>query len=169
MSKKYSFPDYDKNLALKLSVEMWLIIVYFLRPLVLKVLTIKMGRGATSGNTSWLKEIIYPDDFGFFIAILAALPVIPVMIAYNKRKPGASDAIKTLWRNGTNFLSVAAILNIIVIFIPLVVKPFYHITMLSWIQLAVAVGVLIFLRTSQRVKDTFADFPEDSDKKDQKY
>ena len=168
MSSKYSISDYDKNLVLKPTLEIWLIIIYFLRPFILKISTIQMGRGLKNENVKLLKESIYPDDFSFFIAILAALPVIPVMIAYNKRKPGASDYHKTLWRNGANFLTAAAALNIVIIFLPLVVKPFYHITMSGWVQVAIAVGILIFLRTSQRVKDTFADFPEDPDVKDQK-
>ena len=126
-----------------------------------------MGRGLKNENVKLLKEAIYPDDFSFFIAILAALPIIPVIIAYSKRKPGASDFIKTLWRNGVNFLIATAVLNIIIIFVPLAVKPYYHINMLGWIQLAIAVGIIIFLSTSQRVKDTFADFPEESDEKDQ--
>lgn len=159
MSKKYSFSDYDKNVCLKLNFGMWLVIIYFLRPFILAISSVQMGRGNKSASVSGLKDMIYPDDFGFFIGCLAALPVIPVIVAYIKRKPGASDSIKKLWHNGTKFLTAAAILNIIVIFAPPRAGASYHITTLGWVQLAIAVGIVIFLYTSQRVKDTFADFP----------
>ena len=127
-----------------IGLAIWLVIIYFLRPFILKVSSIQMGQGLKNENVKLLKETVYPDDFSFFIAILAVLPIIPVMIAYSKRMPGASDSIKTLWRNGVNFLIVAAVLNIIIIFVPLAVKPFYHINMLGWIQLAIAVGIIFF-------------------------
>jgi hypothetical protein len=37
----------------------------------------------------------------------------------------------------------------------------YRINMLGWVQLAIAVYIIFYLYTTQRVKDTFADFPKD--------
>ena len=165
MSKKYSFSDYDKNVCLKLSLGTWLAIIYFLRPLILQLSSIQMGRGNKAAGAGGLKDAIYPDDFSLFIAILATLPIIFLIVAWIKRKPGASDFIKKLWRNGKNFLIATALLNIVIIFVPLIMKDYYRITTLDWVQIIVAVGIIIFLSTSQRVKDTFADFPEDSNDK----
>ena len=159
MSKKYTFSDYDKNVCLKPGFGFWIAIIYFLRPFILAISSVQMGRGYKNANVSGLKDMIYLDDFGFFIGCLAALPVIPVIIAYIKRNPEASDFIKKLWRNGVNFLTAAAVLNIIILFIPPRTGASYHITTLGWTQLTIAVGIIIFLNTSQRIKDTFADFP----------
>ena len=48
MSRVYPFTAYDKHMSLKLDSNMWLIIVYFLRPFILKVSTIQMGRSEVS-------------------------------------------------------------------------------------------------------------------------
>ena len=159
MSKKYSFSDYDKNVFLKPGFGFWLVIIYFLRPFILAISSVQMGRGYKNASVSGLKDMVYPDDFGFFIGCLAALPVIPLIIAYMKRKPGASDSIKKLWHNGAKFLTTAAILNIVILFIPSRTESTYHLTMLDWAQLTIAVGIIFFLYSSQRLKDTFADFP----------
>jgi len=119
----------------------------------------QMGRGSKNASVSGLKDMVYPHDFALFIGILAALPVIVVLVAYVKRKPGASDSIKRLWRNGANFLTAAAVLNIIIIFVPPGTGASYQITKFGWAQLIIAVGIIIFLYTSRRVKDTFSDFP----------
>jgi hypothetical protein len=161
MSKLYSFSDYDKYMSLKLDLEMWLIIAYFLRPFIMKVSTIQMGRGAKSDSVSGLKDLVYPDDFGFFIAFLATIPVILLVIAYAKRKPGASGLVRKLWHHGRTLLVATAILNMIIIFIPFLMDLTYRINMLGWAQLAIAVFILFYLYTTQRVKDTFADFPKD--------
>ncbi len=87
------------------------------------------------------------------------LKVFPVIIAFVKRKPNASDSIKKLWRNGANFLTVAAVLNAVILFVPYTRGSVYHITTIGWVQLAIVIGIIIFLKTSQRVKDIFTDFP----------
>lgn len=161
MSKLYSFSDYDKYMSLKLDFNMWLIIAYFLRPFILKISTIQMGRGTKSDSVSGLKDMVYPHDFGFFIAFLATIPVLLLVLAYAKRKPGASSWVRKIWHNGRTLLIAAAVLNIIIIFVPFLMDLTHRINMLGWAQLAIAIYVIYYLYTTQRVKDTFADFPKD--------
>ena len=159
MPKKYSISDYDKYVCLKPGFKIWLVIIYFLRPYILFVSAIQMGFGTKNANVSGLKDAFYPDDFGFFLACIVALPVILVIIAYVKRKPGASEFIQKLWRNGLKLLTSVAVLNIVILFVPGKLGSTYHITMIDKVQLVIAVVIIIFLYSSKRVKDTFADFP----------
>jgi len=162
MSKLYSFSAYDKYMSLKLDSGTWLIIAYFLRPFILKVSTIQMGRGgANSASVSGLKDMVYPTDFGFFLAFLATIPVLILVFAYVKRKPGTSGLVRKIWHNGRMLLVVAAVLNMIIIFVPFLVDLTHRINMLGWAQLAIAIFIIHYLYTTQRVKDTFADFPQD--------
>ena len=163
MSKVYPFTAYDKHMSLKLDSNMWLIIVYFLRPFIMKISTIQMGRGAKSDSVSGLKDLVYPNDFGFFLAFIATVPVLMLIFAYAKRKPGASDLIQSIWRNGRNLLVAAAVVNIIVIFIPFFMHLTHSINVYGWGQLAVAIGIIVYLYQSKRVTDTFADFPIESE------
>ena len=169
MSKLYSFSDYDKYLSLKINFELWLIIAYFLRPFILKISTIQMGRGAKSDSVSGLKDLVYPNDFGFFLAFLATVPVFLVVYAYMKRKPEAPDYIRTLWRNSNHLMVIAAVLNIVIVFIPFLASTAYRVNLMGWGQVAIAVYIIFYLLTTRRVKDAFADFPAvieaDEDKK----
>ncbi|MGB5716315.1 MAG: DUF2919 family protein [Gammaproteobacteria bacterium] len=163
MSRVYPFTAYDKYMSLKLDSNMWFIIVYFLRPFLLKVSTIQMGRGAKSDSVSGLKNLVYPNDFGFFLAFVATIPVLLLVFAYAKRKPDASEFVQSLWRNGKKLLVAAAVLNIIVIFIPFLADITHSINIYGWGQLAAAVAIIIYLYSSKRVTDTFADFPEETE------
>ena len=163
MSKVYPFTAYDKHMSLKLDSNMWLIIVYFLRPFIMKISTIQMGRGAKSDSVGGLKDLVYPNDFGFFLAFIATVPVLMLIFAYAKRKPGASDLIQSIWRNGRNLLVAAAVVNIIVICIPFFMHLTHSINVYGWGQLAVAIGIIVYLYQSKRVTDTFADFPIESE------
>lgn len=161
MSKLYSFNDYDKYMSLKLDFELWLIIVYFLRPFIMQVSTIQMGRGAKSDSVSGLKDLVYPNDFGFFLAFLATIPVLLLIMVYIKRKPGASGWVRRIWHKGKQLLLATAVLNMIIIFIPFLMDLTHKINMLGWGQLAIAAYIVFYLYTTQRVTDTFADFPKD--------
>ena len=168
MSKIYNFNDYDKYLSLKINFELWLIIAYFLRPVILKISTIQMGRGAKSDSVSGLKDLVYPDDFGFFLAFLTMIPVVLVIFAYMKRKPDAPDYIRTLWRNCGKLLLLATALNIVVVFVPFLFDMAYRINLVGWGQLAIAAYIMFYLLTTRRVRDTFADFPVDTEADDGK-
>jgi phosphoglycerol transferase MdoB-like AlkP superfamily enzyme len=163
MSKVYPFSAYDQYMSLKLDSNMWLIMVYFLRPFILKVSTIQMGRGTKSDTVSGLKDLVYPNDFGFFLAFVATVPVLMLIFAYAKRKPEAADYVRTIWRNGRKLLVAAAVLNVIIIFVPFLIHLTHSINVYGWGQLAVAIGIIVYLYQSKRVTDTFADFPKESD------
>jgi hypothetical protein len=163
MSKVYPFSAYDKHMSLKLDSNMWLIIVYFLRPFIMKISTIQMGRGAKSDSVSGLKDLVYPNDFGFFLAFIATVPVLILIFAYAKRKPDASELIQSIWRNGRNLLVAAAVVNIVVIFIPFVMNLTHSINAYGWGQFAVAIGIIYYLYQSKRVTDTFSDFPKETE------
>jgi len=163
MSKVYPFSAYDKYMSLKLDSNMWLVMVYFLRPFILKISTIQMGRGSKSDTVSGLKDLVYPNDFGFFLAFVATVPVLMLIFAYAKRKPGASDLIQSIWRSGRKLLVAAAVLNVIIIFVPFLIHLTHSINVYGWGQLAVAIGIIVYLYQSKRVTDTFADFPKESE------
>ena len=163
MSRVYPFSAYDKYMSLKLDSNMWLVIVYFLHPYLLKMSTFQMGRGPKSDNVSGLKNLIYPDDFGFFLAFVASIPVLLLMVAYAKRKPDAAQWVRTIWGNGRNLMATAAVLSVIVVFVPFLAELSHSIPVYGWGQLAVAAGILYYLFTCKRVADTFADFPADSE------
>jgi len=108
-----------------------------------------------------LKDLVYPNDFGFFIAFLATIPVLLLIMVYIKRKPGAPGWVRKIWHKGKQLLLATAVLNMIIIFIPFLMDLTHKINMLGWGQLAIAAYIIFYLYTTQRVKDTFADFPQD--------
>ena len=76
-----------------------------------------------------------------------------------KRKPDAPDYIRRLWHNSGKLLLLTAVLNIVIVFVPSLVGMAYRINLLGWGQLVIAACIIVYLLTSRRVKDTFADFP----------
>jgi len=159
MSRVYPFSAYDKYMSLKFDSNAWLVIGYLLHPLVLKISTFQMGRGSKSSSVSGLKDLVYPDQFSFFLAFTACIPVLILLFVYVKRKPDSSDLVRRLWHSGRRWLFAAAALSAVTVFIPFVADLTHTVDVVGWARLAIAAGIIYYLATSLRLKDTFADFP----------
>lgn len=165
MSRVYSFKEYDQYICLKPPAEFWLIALFFFRPYLLKLSSFQFGRGGVkTGAVSRLYEIVYPDDFGFFLAIVATVPMLLLFFALAKRKPGAPELARKIWHNGIMFLALASILNVVVIFIPIFIGRVHGIHILDIAQLLAVALIIVYLFRSVRLRDTFADFPAESSK-----
>lgn len=162
MNRVYSFKEYDQYLSLKPGPGFWLITLFFLRPYLLKLSTFQRGRGPKTEAVSRLYEIVYPDNFGFFLAVIATLPVVLLLVALMKRKPGAPELVRRIWRNGIWLLTFAAVLNVIVVFIPIFIGRVHGIHVLDIAQLLITLLSLAYITRSVRLRDTFADFPAES-------
>lgn len=82
-----------------------------------------------------------------------------LIVAFAKRKPEASDLMRKLWRNGIGLMAVAAVLNILVVFLPVILGKAHTVHLYGWIQLGITALILGYLFRSQRLRDTFADYP----------
>ena len=162
VKKVYSFEEYDKYLCLKPSRGLWLAVLFLLLPFVIMLLTFLFG--GRGGDTTIMKDIqnvLYPDDLALILAFLSSVPALIFIYAWIRRKPGASENVKKICRNGAVMLSATAIMNVIIIFVPLLTGVAHRIHWISWVQAGLSLVIIAYLHSSQRVKDTFSDFPAD--------
>lgn len=155
MKKRYSISDYDKQLTLKVELGLWLTMLFLLRPFVIPILSI-----VNINDRMELINFVYPDKLDMVLTTIAAIPAGFVIYAFINKKSEASDFIRKVWRNGRYILIVSAVMNIAIIFVPLLLEVKHKIDMISWLQLTVSAAIIVYLRFSQRVRDTFLDFPE---------
>ena len=154
MPNQYPFNAYDKNLCLKLNLELWAIIIFLLRPYVIAVFSLvnrsdKMGLIHMFGTGS-----------GMTISLIVSIPAILVVYAWIKRAPGASSRTQWIWQNGRGLLATSTSLTIVYI---LVIQFFFTSNKLDTIGTApilICPVILYYLYKSQHVRDIFSDFPE---------
>jgi hypothetical protein len=149
----YPASAYDENLCIKISASLWLAILFLLKPYAVMLLSL-----ANMAKHTELIYILYPNDATFALGAMAALPTALLFIAWTKRQPGSGMKIRWIWHHGRTFLIVSAVLNLAISVIPV-----------FWIgrgpelsdvaQAILAVYVILYLFRSERVRDTFRDFP----------
>jgi hypothetical protein len=161
VKKIYSFEEYDKYLCLKPTRGFWLVMLYLLLPFIIVLLTFLFGkRGIDITILMDIRNILYPDNLSLMLALLSTMPALIFIYGWARRKPGAPANVKRICRNGAVMLSATAIMNVIVIFVPLLTGGIRSIHWIGWVQASLLIIIINYLRSSQRVKDTFSDFPK---------
>jgi hypothetical protein len=151
--KKYPASAYDDNLCIKISIGLWLTIVFLLRPYVVMLLSF-----ANMSNTMELIHLLYVNDTTFALSAVAALPTVVLFITWTKRRPDSGRAIRWIWNHGRAFLAVSIVLNLIIV----VISAFWARRgpqFADAIQAILIVYIILYLYRSERVRDTFQDFP----------
>ena len=161
MANQYPFSAYDKYLCLKPDVNIWLVLAFLLRPYVVVLLSIANRKDATG-----LINLVYSDRIAMILAAIAAIPAIFVVYAFIKRVPDAPDKVRRIWQHGRKLLLVSSFLNILVVFLPLLTGLAREISTVGWAQFGISVYIIYYIFTEQRVRDTFADFPQPAESDD---
>jgi len=158
MSRYYSIEKYDKYLSLKFSPVMWLIVLFLLRPYIIFFASI-----ANRSDRMMLINLFYSDKLPLSLGAFAGIPAALLVYAWTRRRPGAPDFVKRLWHKGRILLSVSALLNGAIVFVPLWLGVGHRITAYGWGQLAASLLILVVVYRSRYMRDCFADFPEGED------
>jgi hypothetical protein len=153
---KYPFSAYNKHLCLDLSIGMWLVLAFLLRPYLIMIMSV-----VNRSNRMELINLFYADRSHLALGALAAIPAVLLVIAWNRRRPGAVRIVRALWRRGRELLAASTALNALVVLLPLLTGRSDGIDYVGIVQLGLCAWILVYLYDTERVRDTFADFPEE--------
>jgi hypothetical protein len=148
---EYDLSDYHDDGTLRVSVSIIAMVLFLSR----HVLLIFMGGVSTfKGAEVSGVEGLYSHP----MLLLASIPALLVLIAMLRRVATGGTLPRAIWRAGRWLLCIAAVLDVA---LTLFLADF-RANRISVQHVAVMIGdafVLLYLLRSQRVRDTFADFP----------
>lgn len=154
MRNDYPPEAYDANFCLRPSIAMWAAIAFLCRPYVVMIMS-----WANRHDRMQLIELIYSDRAAFALAALGAIPTLLLIIAYVQRRPSGGQTARRVWRHGRALLISSALINMAAALYHLLNRS-VDVSNLDMAQLFVSVLIVYYAVTSQRVKDTFNDFPD---------
>lgn len=151
----YTPSEYDNNLALKLSLSAWLIIAFIMRPFVVFVASV-----SNKSDRFGLLNIVYPDHIWALFSAGASIPTIVLLVAWMKREPQAGQRVRRVWRQGRGLLAISLLLNAGAFVAPWLLG--FKLSNIDVAQISICGVLLYVLWRSSRLRDTFAEFPENS-------
>ena len=156
----YDPSAYDKNLCLKPSFGLYLTLVFGIKDFLLIILPALASFKSRSTSLNYLADLVQPEMF------ITDLIVIVVWLALFNRNPDSKPVWKNIWSKGRLMLIVAFGIHAAI----LLGEQLYALNAVANWQRALDLKLvylfvisLIFLAnllTSQRIKDTFADWPK---------
>jgi len=156
----YSPEDYDKYFCLKPSFGLYLTLVFGIKDFLLIILPALASFKSNSTSLDYLAGLVQPEMF------IADLIVILVWLALLNRSPNAKVVWKNIWSKGQLMLIVAFGIHAAIL---LVEQLYAFNAVANWQRgwdlkiIYLLVINLIFLAnllTSQRIKDTFTEWPK---------
>ena len=152
----YADSAYDKYFSLKPSLPLWLAVLFLSREITLPLC---MGAAHVAGVNEVALGVmrqLWTLDF----SMAPALPAAIVLYLFMRRVPTASHTVRWLWSHGTALLVISALIDAAVSSVKLArTGEVNDVTLLSWICVCIDLFVIGHALLSQRVRDTFTDFP----------
>jgi len=156
----YTPDDYDKNLCLKPSFELYVILFFGIKDFLLVIIPAIASFKTKSTHLDYLSSLVQPEMF------IADMMVIFVWLALINRRQGQNSLWMRIWNKGRMILafsySIQAVILAIEISMNVAKVP-------NWIKaidfrlaslFAVTLFLLITLLRNKRIKETFLDWPE---------
>ena len=153
-AQAYPFSAYDRNLCLKMSVGMWAVLAFLLRPYVIVMASI-----TNKTDRIGIIDTFYPDKGFLAIGALTAIPAMVIIYAWIMRQKAVQGLPRKIWQRGREIMLGLLGLNVIALLGPAVssgVRPTIGVVL----QLAGCAACLWYLSRSDRVADAFADYPD---------
>lgn len=154
--KTYPASAYDENLNLKLSIGLWLVILFLLKPYIVMLMSF-----SNMNNHTELINIAYASKGALPFAEVSSLPALALFIAWMRRRPNAGKAIRWIWKQGRALLLISTVLNLAFAVAP-ALSRLQEVQLADLIHGILSVYALTFLLLSERTRDTFLDFPPES-------
>ena len=162
-SLKYTPDDFDKNFCLKPPVFLFFALLYGIKDLIFIIVPSVVSFVTKSSSLDYVENLIQPEMFVTDVLVLL------VIISLVKRKDGAHNSWRMVWRYGRLILSLVFLLHFSIYIYGLSELDSVHRVMkhldLKGISFSILdIVCLAYIFFSQHVKDTFNDWPSNKTK-----
>jgi hypothetical protein len=150
--KAYSLDSYDKDFALKPSIGTILWLAFLFRGILISGMQLYLTQ-----KSIHFAAFFYSTNSQLVAAIVVALPISIILIAWVRRHPAAGKIPPMIWTRGRFLMMVSATLNVLLVTWSLAGRKL--ISSPDIVQLMLSLYCLFYIVRSQRLKDTFMSFP----------
>ncbi|HJN48950.1 MAG: DUF2919 family protein [Pseudomonadales bacterium] len=151
----YDLTDFADDGTLRISLLLWLILIYLSRYVVIIALGAISSfiSGRRGVDLSGLTTLYSSVDF-----LLASLPALLVIAANSKRQPAGHKVVRFVWGHGRGLLICSVLLDLCLLGYHWP-ERIHQVSLLYVFGALIDLYLLVYLLSSRRVQDTFAAFP----------
>ncbi len=150
----YSLKDFNKYDCLKLSLGIYLLLVFVCRGYLIWIMSVSNMQNRTDTIA-----FVFPDPKLFYLSLLSGVLGLFVIVIISLRRPETYEWVMCCWKHIRKFLLASLLFDLTVS-----ICGFFYFGLLSYnwllIQTIITLLLTLFLFTNNRVKLNIQEFPE---------
>jgi len=133
--KNYSVEDFDKYNCLKVSISIYLVLLFVLRGYIVWIISVTNMRDRVA-----IIQFIYPDTTMFLLSLFSGALGLIVVVLLSFRRPNAVSCVQTLWPYCRVIMVTALAFDLAV---NIIAYTYWQLLSINW--LLIQAGIVTFL------------------------
>lgn len=151
--KNYSVKDFDKHNCLKISMSIYLVLLFVLRGYIVWIMSVTNMRDRVA-----IIQFIYPDTSLFLLSLFSGALGLIVVALLSLRRPDAVSWVKTLWPYCRAIMVTALVFDLIV---SIIAFSYWQLLSINWllIQASIVIALIVLCFKSRSLAINLREFP----------
>jgi uncharacterized membrane protein len=151
--KNYSVEDFDKYNCLKISITIYLVLLFVLRGYFVWIMSVTNMRDRIA-----IIEFVYPDTSLFFLSLFSGALGLIVVVLLSLRRPNANAWVQKLWPYCRVIMVTALMFDLVV---SIVAYSYWQLLSITWllIQVSIVISLITLCAKSQSLAINLREFP----------
>lgn len=163
--KNYSVQDFDKYNCLKVSLSIYLVLLFVLRGYIVWIMSVTNMRDRVA-----IIQFIYPDTSLFLLSLLSGALGLIVVVLLSFRRPNAASWVQKSWPYCRLIMVTALVFDLAV---NIIAYSYWQLLSINWllIQTSIVTSLIVLCFKSQSLAINLREFPVllvEDDKKNKK-
>jgi len=151
--KNYSVEHFDKYNCLKISMSIYLVLLFVLRGYIVWVMSVTNMRDRVA-----IIQFIYPETSLFLLSLLSGALGVIVVVLLSLRRPNAASWVQTLWPYCRVIMVTALVFDLIV---NIIAYSYWQLLSINWllVQTSIVILLIVLCFKSQSLAINLREFP----------
>ena len=151
--KNYSVEDFDKYNCVKISMSIYLVLIFVLRGYLVWIMSVTNMRDRLA-----IIEFIYPETSLFFLSLFSGALGLVIVVLLSLRRPNAALWVQKLWPYCRRIMVTALVFDLV---ISIIAYSYWQLLSMTWllIQVSIVTSLIFLCFKSQSLSLNLREFP----------
>jgi uncharacterized membrane protein len=151
--KNYSVEDFDKYNCIKISMSIYLVLIFVLRGYLVWIISVTNMRDRVA-----IIQFVYPDTSLFFLSLFSGALGLVIVVLLSLRRPNAATWVQNLWPYCRQIMVTALVFDLVV---SIMAYSYWQLLSMNWllIQMSIVISLIFLCFKSRSLNINLREFP----------
>jgi len=151
--KNYSVEDFDKYNCVKISMSIYLVLLFVLRGYLVWIMSVTNMRDRVA-----IIQFVYPDTSLFLLSLFSGALGLVIVVLLSLRRPNAATWVQAFWPYCRRIMVFALVFDLVV---SIMAYSYWQLLSMTWlvIQISIVISLIVICFKSQSLSINLREFP----------